>query len=115
MASFQLMVTDGPDLGRTIPLEDGTTLVGRFESSHPHDPVGSRRLTLIDKTVSRTHAQIYLSPFEGPNLVHLSETNDTFVNGEKVVEITLLPGNVIRMGQTTMELQQESGWVRSVD
>ena len=114
MASFQFMVTEGPDLGRAIPLEDGVTLVGRFESSHPDDPAGSRRLTLIDKTVSRTHAQIYLSPFEGPNLRHLSETNDTFVDGKKVSEVTLVPGQVVRMGQTAMELQKESGWVRSV-
>lgn len=115
MATFQLLVTDGPDLGRTLPLEDGITLIGRFESSHPNDPPSSRRLTLIDKTVSRTHAQIYLSPFEGPTLTHLSETNDTYIDGKKVVEESLQPGQSIRMGQTTMELQKEEGWVRAIE
>ena len=115
MATFQLLVTDGPDLGRTLPIEDGVTLIGRFESSHPNDPPNSKRLTLIDKTVSRTHAQIYLSPFEGPTLTHLSETIDTYLEGKKVIEETLLPGQIVRMGQTSLELQKHDGWDRPIE
>ena len=99
-------MTDGPDLGRILTLQDGITLIGRFESAHPNDPPTSRRLTLIDKTVSRTHAQIYISPFEGPTLTHLSETNDTYVDNKRIKEGLLVPGQTVRMGQTTMELQK---------
>jgi pSer/pThr/pTyr-binding forkhead associated (FHA) protein len=112
MPEYSFMVTDGPDLGRSFVLEEGLTLIGRIESSLPEDPPHSRRWTLIDKTVSRTHAQLHLSHPGAPLLTHLSQTNDTFVDGRKVDEELLQPGQTVRLGQTTLEVQMESGWVR---
>lgn len=112
MPEYSFMITDGPDLGRTFTLEEGVTLLGRGEGNLPGDPPNSRRWTLIDKTVSRTHAQIWLADPGAPKLTHLSGTNDTYVDGRKISEETLQPGQTVRMGQTTMEVQMESGWVR---
>ena len=106
------MVTDGPDLGRTFDLEEGLTILGRIEVSLPEDPEGSRRWTLIDKTVSRTHAQLEYNVPGAPILTHLSETNDTMIDGRKVKHEILQPGQTLRLGQTTLEMQMESGWAR---
>jgi predicted component of type VI protein secretion system len=114
MPDYIFEITDGPDLGRIFHLELGTTLLGRGEGRLPGDPPDSRRWTLIDKTVSRTHARIELAEPGAPRLTHLSETNDTFVDGRKIQEETLQPGQTVRMGQTTMQVQMESGWVRKV-
>jgi pSer/pThr/pTyr-binding forkhead associated (FHA) protein len=112
MPEYSFLVTDGPDLGRSFVLEEGATLVGRGETLLPEDPPDSRRWTLIDKTVSRTHARLDLSDPGAPILTHLSQTNDTYVDGRKVYEETLQPGQTVRMGQTTLEVHMESGWVR---
>lgn len=114
MPEYSFMVTDGPDLGRSFTLEPGVTLIGRIESSIAEDPPESRRWTLIDKTVSRTHAQLSYADPGAPQLKHLSGTNDTFVDGRKVQEETLQPGQTVRLGQTTLEVLMESGWVRKV-
>lgn len=112
MPEYNFTITDGPDLGRMFTLETGITLVGRGEGTLPDDPPNSRRWTLIDKTVSRTHAQLSLDDPGAPRLTHLSGTNDTYVDGRKILEETLQPGQTVRMGQTTMEVQMESGWAR---
>jgi pSer/pThr/pTyr-binding forkhead associated (FHA) protein len=112
MPEYSFMITDGPDLGRSFTLEEGITLVGRGDGRLPGDPPNSRRWTLIDKTVSRTHAQITLSEPGAPQLTHMSQTNDTYVDGRKIEQETLQPGQTVRMGQTTMEVQMESGWAR---
>jgi pSer/pThr/pTyr-binding forkhead associated (FHA) protein len=112
MPEYSFIVTDGPDLGRTFTLEEGATLIGRGEFSMPEDPPGSRRWTLIDKTVSRTHARLDLADPGAPLLTHLSQTNDTYVDDRKIFEETLQPGQTVRLGQTTLEVQMESGWVR---
>lgn len=114
MPEYSFLVTDGPDLGRTFTLEQGVTLIGRIETSQPEDPPGSRRWTLIDKTVSRTHAQLQLDDPGAPKLMHLSQTNETYVDGRKIEEEILQPGQTVRLGQTTMEMAMESGWVRKV-
>lgn len=112
MTRYSFMVTDGPDLGRTFDLEEGLTILGRIEVSLPEDPEGSRRWTLIDKTVSRTHAQLEYNVPGAPILTHLSETNDTMIDGRKVKHEILQPGQTLRLGQTTLEMQMESGWAR---
>lgn len=111
MGFYSFMVTDGPDLGRSFDLEPGLTIVGRLKKIRPSDPEGSRRWSLIDKTVSRSHIMLEWHDPCAPILKHLSETNFTYVDGRVVEEEIVQNGQVIRMGQTTMEVQFEPEWV----
>lgn len=104
MNSYIFTVLEGPDIGRTLELEVGKTVLGR--QALPDDEV-SRVFcwTFIDKTVSRSHAEIRLADPGVPILRHLSATNDTFVDGRKITEENLQPGQVIRMGQTVVLME----------
>lgn len=81
----------------------GRTLIGRA----PTEPAseGVFHWTLIDKTVSRTHAELFLADPGVPILRHLSSTNDTFVNGRKIQQENLQDGQVIRLGQTVIAME----------
>lgn len=108
MVKYSFVVADGPDLGRTFDLEPGITLVGRLKEATPNDPEGSRRWTLLDKTVSRTHSELSWNQPGAPTLTHLSATNDTYLDGRRIKEETLQPGQAIRMGQTILVVQMEA-------
>lgn len=104
MNSYIFTVLEGPDIGRTLELQVGKTYLGR--QARPDDR--ENRVftwTLIDKTVSRSHAEISLADPGVPILKHLSATNDTFVNGRKITEENLQPGQVIQIGQTAILME----------
>jgi serine/threonine protein kinase len=93
--SDQLVVTAGPDKGRSFPLPPGETLqVGRSEKT-------PTRLT--DESVSRFHCQI---EYDGSRavLVNLSN-NGTQVNGQPVTRQELQPGDTVRIGATELRFQ----------
>lgn len=104
MTSYIFTVLEGPDIGRTFELKVGKTVLGRQTLS---DDEEGRVFgwALIDKTVSRSHAEIRLADPGVPILRHLSATNDTFVDGRKISEENLQPGQVIRMGQTVILME----------
>jgi len=104
MRRYLFTVLEGPDIGRSFELSIGRTMVGRLDSSSDDDHE-TTRWTLIDKTVSRTHAELCLSDPGVPILRHLSETNDTFVDGRKVCQENLQDQQVIRMGQTVIVME----------
>ena len=85
---YTLIVLDGPDMGASFKLEPGVTLVGRISSSATPDPAGFQRWELSDVTVSRTHCEIAYSVAGSPVLTHLSQTNQTLVNGKAVDDKT---------------------------
>ena len=71
--AIQLEVIDGPDKGRTFPLDLGATIVvGRGRSA---------RVRLNDVQVSREHCRIE-SASEGLVLTDAGSTGGTFVNGQ---------------------------------
>lgn len=106
MHAYIFTVLEGPDIGRTMELQVGTTFLGRQSMVGEESKV--YRWTFIDKTVSRTHAEIYLADPGVPILRHLSGTNDTYVDGRKVtLEENLQPGQVIRLGQTILVMETE--------
>jgi len=104
MRRYIFTVLEGPDIGRSLELPLGRTIFGRLESQ-PDDGDDVFRFTLIDKTVSRTHAEISLADPGVPILRHLSSTNDTFVDGRKVEQENLQDGQVIQMGQTVIGME----------
>jgi pSer/pThr/pTyr-binding forkhead associated (FHA) protein len=91
-----LQVVDGPDKGRSFPVPQGKTVqIGRGQRT----AVG-----LNDPQVSRIHCQINL---EGANalLTDSGSVGGTWVNGERVTQHLLQPGDIIRVGETQFSFQ----------
>ena len=90
----RLEVTEGPDLGRKVPIGSNMLLIGREGGRKNH-------LALSDRTVSLAQARIVRDETFGFVLENESGTNRTLVNGEPAAEpIALEDGAQIRMGAT---------------
>jgi hypothetical protein len=81
--------------GERLQLRGGTVRIGRAEDND---------LVLDDDRVSRHHGQ--LAARQG-TLVYsdLGSTNGSFVNGSRVTEIALGPGDVLHLGGSTLTVQ----------
>jgi pSer/pThr/pTyr-binding forkhead associated (FHA) protein len=81
--------------GRTYELKVDKTTVGR---------VSDNTLELPESSVSSHHAEILL---RGNDVLirDLDSTNGTFINGEKVTEAVLRPGQILRLGTVEMRLE----------
>src|SRR6266404_67009 len=81
--------------GRTFELKVEKTTVGRVEDNTFQIP---------ETSVSSHHAEILL---RGHDVVikDLNSTNGTFINGEKVTEAVLKPGQILRLGMIEMRLE----------
>ena len=98
-----LIVKDGPMTGHRLNVETETTL-GRENSD----------LTIEDPEVSRRHAVLRPSP-DGIEIEDQGSTNGTFVNGNRIKEATKLsPGDTVRIGKTTLEVEGPSGFEDTV-
>src|SRR5881296_2083796 len=84
--------------GRTFELKVERTTVGRIEDNAFQIP---------ETSVSSHHAEILL---RGSDVVvkDLNSTNGTFINGEKVTEAVLKPGQLLRLGQIEMRLETDA-------
>src|SRR2546423_6716962 len=85
--------------GRSHELKVDKTTIGRVEDN---------TFPIIEPSVSSHHCEILL---RGSDIVvhDLNSTNGTFINGEKVTESVLKPGQVLRLGQIEMRLEAENG------
>jgi len=81
--------------GRTFELKAEKTTVGRIPDNTFEIPEAS---------VSSHHAEIHLRGNE-VFIKDLNSTNGTFVNGEKVSEVVLKPGQILRLGMVEMRLE----------
>src|SRR6266705_5861027 len=81
--------------GRNYELKTDKTTVGRLSDNSFEIPEAS---------VSSHHAEILL---RGNDVVvkDLNSTNGTFINGEKVTEAVLKPGQILRLGMIEMRLE----------
>ncbi|MBI5494669.1 MAG: FHA domain-containing protein [Deltaproteobacteria bacterium] len=61
---------------------------------------------LQDDGVSRTHAMVFVDTRGAVSVVDLMSTNGTEVNGQHVQDADLDPGDVIRIGGTTLRLER---------
>jgi len=77
---------------RTIPLQQTVINLGRRFDNH---------IILDDPRVSRAHAQLRLR-FGHYVVYDLSSTAGTFVNGQRIEECVLRPGDVISLGGVTL-------------
>ncbi|MFH1653541.1 MAG: sigma 54-interacting transcriptional regulator [Pseudomonadota bacterium] len=89
----QLVVVKGPDSGKKLTLSKNEIKVGKKEDND---------LVVTDKTVSRNHLEIqYKSDIF--MLIDRDSTNGTYLNGNKVKEAYLFPGDQIKLGNTVLE------------
>ncbi len=96
--ALQLLVIAGPDKGRAFPLKPNDwLLVGRSRATEAQ---------LTDPHVSKVHCKVECL---GPRVIVTDHdsTGGTFVNGQRITQQVLQPGDVIRAGQTQLLLQGE--------
>ena len=91
-----LAVVAGPHAGQRFPLTPGA-IVGR-------DPNVALPLP-ADTRASRSHARFLPGSGGGWILEDLGSTNGTFVNGQRVAQVALAPGDAIVIGSTTLRLE----------
>ena len=100
-AAFLLEVVDGPDRGQSFvvdPTVPGPVLVGQ-------GPACGFRLT--DREASRRHASLDVDE-ERLRLTDLRSTNGTFVDGTAVLDAYVRPGQLVRLGATTIKVGRAS-------
>jgi pSer/pThr/pTyr-binding forkhead associated (FHA) protein len=92
----QLRVIAGRDNGRVFPLkENQPLLVGRDMGTHTR---------LKDPHVAMLHCQV-VADGEGALLTDRGSSGGTFVEGQRVREHQLRPGDVFRVGDTRIRLE----------
>lgn len=92
----RLVVIQGTQLGQVYELQPGTMTIGREESNTVAFP--------DDSTVSREHARI--DSTNGDFTIYdEGSSNGTFVNGVKVAEQLLHPGDEIQIGSTRLRFE----------
>jgi hypothetical protein len=93
-----VLLTEG-FAGRTYELNVEKTTVGRVEDN---------AFQIAEPSVSSHHAEIIL---KGNDVVikDLNSTNGTFINGEKITEAVLKPGQTLKFGQVELRLEGKDG------
>jgi hypothetical protein len=97
MADETLKITGGNAAGQDITLEQ-ELVIGR--STPGLGSLGG------DSEISRVHARVFHDPSGRLTIEDLGSTNGTFVNGNRISgQQALNPGDVVRVGQTTMSVE----------
>lgn len=81
--------------GRTYELKVEKTTIGRLEDN---------AFQIAEQSVSSHHCEVLL---KGNSVVikDLNSTNGTYINGEKITEQPLKPGQILRLGQVEIRLE----------
>ena len=84
--------------GRTHDLKAEKTTVGRVEDN---------TFQIAEPSVSSHHCEVLL---RGNDIIikDLNSTNGTFINGEKISESAIKPGQILRLGQIEMRLETDT-------
>src|SRR5688572_14803257 len=85
--------------GRTYELNVEKTTVGRVEDN---------AFQIAEPSVSSHHAEIILRVSDVV-VKDLNSTNGTYINGEKISESVLKPGQVLKFGQVELRLEGKDG------
>jgi len=93
--AYQLIVVEGPDVGRAFSVDDGASLkIGRGEKSDTR---------LDDATISRVHCEIARSGMT-VTIRDLGSSSGTVVDGRKVDQVELRAGALIQLGDSLLRL-----------
>jgi pSer/pThr/pTyr-binding forkhead associated (FHA) protein len=84
--------------GRTQELKAEKTTIGRVEDN---------TFQIAEPSVSSHHCEVLL---RGKEVVvrDLNSTNGSYINGEKITESVLKPGQMLRLGQIEMRLETDA-------
>lgn len=83
--------------GRSHELTVDKTTIGRVDDN---------TFPIIDPSVSSHHCEILLQG-QDVRVRDLGSTNGTFIEGEKITEAALKPGQILRLGQIQLRLEAE--------
>ena len=93
----KLVILNQGMTGRAHDLNVDRTTVGRVEDN---------AFQIAEPSVSSHHCEIQLRGSDV--MVHdLNSTNGTFINGEKITETVLKPGQTLRLGNVELRLEAE--------
>ncbi|SPF42667.1 FHA domain protein (fragment) [Candidatus Desulfosporosinus infrequens] len=95
-SEYFLEIIEGPDIGQSFSLQDAEVFIGRH---------GQCELVLHDPEVSRRHLKIALEE-NSLWLDDLGSTNGSFVNGQRITHLSVLPGDRIQIGQSVLVIQR---------
>mgnify|MGYP000734195192 CR=1 FL=1 len=93
---YCLVFLAGPSKGQTHPLTHATTRIGRRRRDN--------EIALFDTGISNRHAEIRKGP-EGLILADVGSRNGTLLNGHRVTQSPLKPGDRIQLGHTLIEVR----------
>jgi pSer/pThr/pTyr-binding forkhead associated (FHA) protein len=93
----KLVVLSPGMTGRTQELKLDKTTIGRLEDN---------TFQIAEPSVSSHHCEVLL---QGKDVLvrDLNSTNGTYINGEKVTEKVLKPGQILRLGQIELRLDTD--------
>jgi serine/threonine protein kinase len=95
----RLLVTAGPDKGRAFELKPGEALLlGRSQATQTR---------LTDPRVSRVHCEVQVED-QRAVVVDSNSAGGTLVNGQRVTQHTLRPGDVIHVGDTQLRFEDDA-------
>ncbi len=99
----KLVILSAGLAGRSQELTAEKTTIGRVEDN---------TLQIAEASVSSHHCEVLL---RGADVVvhDLNSTNGTYINGEKVTEGVLKPGQLLRLGQVELRLDTGAPGARS--
>ncbi len=99
MANYVLEILDGDRAGDVCPVADRPLRIGRKPGND---------LVLADEKTSGVHAEVVL---EGDRHVlrDLGSTNGTFLDGKRVTELVLTPGDVVTIGRLRLRFRAADG------
>ena len=94
----KLQVLNGSLAGQSYELKVDKTTVGRVDDN---------AFPIVEPSVSSHHCEILL---KGEDVVvkDLDSTNGSFINGQKISEATLKPGQILRLGQVELRIDDGS-------
>jgi len=94
----KLVVLSAGMTGRTQELKVDKTTIGRVDDNI---------FQIAEASVSSHHCEVLL---RGKEVVvrDLNSTNGTYINGEKVTESVIKPGQILRLGQVEMRLETDT-------
>ena len=97
MAKLVILTQGLPVTGRAHELNVDRTTIGRVEDN---------LFQIAEASVSSHHCEVHLRGTE-VLIRDLNSTNGTFINGEKVTESPLKPGQTLRLGNVELKLEVE--------
>src|SRR5213078_2795935 len=94
----KLVVLSAGMTGRTHELKVDKTTIGRVEDN---------TFQIAEPSVSSHHCEVML---QGSDVLvrDLNSTNGSYINGEKISESVLKPGQILRLGQIELRLETET-------